>query len=215
MNEKIKILIADDHPLYREGIKQTLAKIECVISECSNGEEAIKLILEQKPDVAIVDLRMPVKSGLDVLSELAGGQNNAKIILLTMYENLNYFYQAVSFGAKGYLLKGNAVDELIPAVKEVFAGGVFVSVNLRNEIDSVHKKEYEHKALIFSINTLTEAEKKIVKLVGDWKTNGEIAELLSISKRTVENHRAHISEKLNLRGTHSLIRFAIQNREFF
>ena len=213
---KISILIADDHPLFRAGVKQTLEKLETAeIYEAEDGDKALQIIREIEPDVAVIDLRMPGKTGLDILSELYNSGVTTKIILLTMHKNVNYFYKAVSLGVKGYLLKETAVQDLVEAVKTVHSGGTFISSRLKALIESGKTDEYQNKLLIDSVNSLTSSERQIMKLLSEWKTNCEIADILFNSVRTIENHRANISDKLNLRGVHSLVQFAIENRELF
>jgi len=213
---KISILIADDHPLFRAGVKQTLEKLETAeIYEAEDGDKALQIIREIEPDVAVIDLRMPGKTGLDILSELYNSGVTTKIILLTMHKNVNYFYKAVSLGVKGYLLKETAVQDLVEAVKTVHSGGTFISSRLKALIESGKTDEYQNKLLIDSVNSLTSSERQIMKLLSEWKTNCEIADILFNSTRTIENHRANISDKLNLHGAHSLIQFAIENRELF
>ncbi len=215
-NNKISLLIADDHPLFRAGVKQTLEKLESVeIYEADDGNAALQIIKELEPDVAVIDLRMPGKTGLEILSALFESGTSTKIILLTMYKNVTYFYQAVSLGVKGYLLKETAVHDLIEAVKTVQRGGTFISNRMKDLIKSEKIDEFQNKLLIDSVNSLTSSEKQIMKLLSEWKTNCEIADILFNSVRTIENHRANISEKLNLHGTHNLIKFAIENRELF
>jgi len=213
---KISILIADDHPLFRAGVKQTLEKLETAeIYDAEEGDKALQIIRELEPDVAVIDIRMPGKTGLEILSELYNSGVTTKIILLTMYKNVNYFYQAVSLGVKGYLLKETAVQDLVEAVKTVHSGGTFISSRLKALIESGKTDEFQNKLLIDSINSLTSSERQIMKLLSEWKTNCEIADILFNSVRTIENHRANISDKLNLRGVHSLVQFAIENRELF
>ena len=213
---KISILIADDHPLFRAGVKQTLEKLETAeIYDAEEGDKALQIIRELEPDVAVIDIRMPGKTGLEILSELYNSGVTTKIILLTMYKNVNYFYQAVSLGVKGYLLKETAVQDLVEAVKTVHSGGTFISSRLKALIESGKTDEYQNKLLIDSVNSLTSSERQIMKLLSEWKTNCEIADILFNSTRTIENHRANISDKLNLHGAHSLIQFAIENRELF
>ena len=213
---KISILIADDHPLFRAGVKQTLEDLEQVeIYDAEEGDKALQIIRELEPDVAVIDIRMPGKTGLEILSELYNSGVTTKIILLTMYKNVNYFYQAVSLGVKGYLLKETAVQDLVEAVKTVHSGGTFISSRLKALIESGKTDEFQNKLLVNSVNSLTSAERQIMKLLANWKTNCEIADILFNSVRTIENHRANISDKLNLRGVHSLVQFAIENRELF
>ena len=214
--DKISLLIADDHPLFRAGVKQTIEKLEpAEIYEAEDGDKALQIIREIEPDVAVIDLRMPGKTGLDILSELYNSGVTTKIILLTMHKNVNYFYKAVSLGVKGYLLKETAVQDLVEAVKTVHSGGTFISSRLKALIESGKTDEYQNKLLIDSVNSLTSSERQIMKLLSEWKTNCEIADILFNSTRTIENHRANISDKLNLHGAHSLIQFAIENRELF
>ncbi len=216
VTEKISLLIADDHPLFRAGVIQTLEKLEPVeLYEAEEGNEALQKIFDIQPDIAVIDLRMPGKTGLEILSELYKSEVTTKIILLTMYKNVTYFYQAVSLGVKGYLLKETAVQDLIEAVKTVRCGGTFISNRMKALIESKKSDEFENKLLIDSVNSLTSCERQIMKLISEWKTNFEIADVLCNSVRTIENHRANISEKLNLHGTHNLIKFAIENRELF
>ena len=213
---KISILIADDHPLFRAGVKQTLEKLETAeIYDAEEGDKALQIIRELEPDVAVIDIRMPGKTGLEILSELYNSGVTTKIILLTMYKNVNYFYQAVSLGVKGYLLKETAVQDLVEAVKTVHSGGTFISSRLKALIESGKTDEYQNKLLIDSVNSLTSSERQIMKLLSEWKTNCEIADILFNSVTTIENHRANISDKLNLRGVHRLVQFAIENRELF
>ena len=213
---KISILIADDHPLFRAGVKQTLEKLETAeIYDAEEGDKALQIIRELEPDVAVIDIRMPGKTGLEILSELYNSGVTTKIILLTMYKNVNYFYQAVSLGVKGYLLKETAVQDLVEAVKTVHSGGTFISSRLKALIESGKTDEFQNKLLVNSVNSLTSAERQIMKLLANWKTNCEIADILFNSTRTIENHRANISDKLNLHGVHSLVQFAIENRELF
>jgi len=214
--DKISLLIADDHPLFRAGVKQTLEKLETAeIYDAEEGDKALQIIRELEPDVAVIDIRMPGKTGLEILSELYNSGVTTKIILLTMYKNVNYFYQAVSLGVKGYLLKETAVQDLVEAVKTVHSGGTFISSRLKALIESGKTDEFQNKLLVNSVNSLTSAERQIMKLLANWKTNCEIADILFNSTRTIENHRANISDKLNLRGVHSLVQFAIENRELF
>ena len=214
--DKISLLIADDHPLFRAGVKQTLEKLEpAEIYEAEDGDKALQLIREIEPDVAVIDLRMPGKTGLDILSELYNSGIATRIILLTMHKNVNYFYKAISDGAKGYLLKETAVHDLIEAVKIVYHGGTFISSRLKALLKSEKSDEFQNKLLIDSVNSLTSAERQIMKLLSEWKTNCEIADILFNSVRTIENHRANISDKLNMHGVHSLVQFAIENRELF
>ena len=216
-NKKLNIVIADDHPLFRAGVKQTISSIRGVniVGEAEDGIIAKKLIEETSPDIAIIDLKMPRKSGLEILAELSDSGCRTKIVLLTMYKNLHYFYQAISLGAKGYIVKETATNDLVLGIEKIRNNEIYVSNRIYQLLDVEKKNRSEYKAIIESINVLTQTERKILKLVGELKTNSEIAEILSLSKRTIENRRLRIGENLNLKGVHSLLQFTIENRELF
>ncbi len=217
MPEKIKIVIADDHPLFRAGVKQTLDAVEhfSVIGEAEDGEAALEIISREKPDITVLDVQMPKMNGLEVVAAIDEEQIPTKTILLTMFKNHNYFYQAISSGVKGYILKETAIYDLLKAVDAVYSGKTFISESLTCFMRAEVKPEIDSKLLSEAIHSLTDAEKRVLKMIADWKTNNEIAAELFISPRTVGSHRNHISEKLNLHGAHGLIRFAIENKELF
>jgi two-component system response regulator DegU len=217
MKTATKIVIADDHPLFLYGVKQLLESIENVViaAEFNSGGEVFSFIEKEKPDIALLDIRMPECTGLEIAEKISSSGIETKVVLLTMFKNLNYFYKAVSFGVKGYLLKDRAVTELYSALNKIISGDVFISPELQ---EMVLKKKLGYKseqALLNSLNSLTKAERNILKLLSQWKSTKEIADKLFISERTVSNHRNHISDKLNLKGTNHLVRFAIENKELF
>jgi DNA-binding NarL/FixJ family response regulator len=216
-NKKLNIVIADDHPLFRAGVKQTISSIRGVniVGEAEDGVIALKLINETLPDIAILDLKMPKKSGLEILTELADSGCRTKIVLLTMYKNLHYFYQAISLGAKGYIVKETATNDLVSGIEKIRKNGIYVSNKIYQLLDKEKKQRSEYEAIIESINVLSQTEREILKLVGTLKTNSEIAEIMSLSKRTIENRRLRICENLNLKGVHGLLQFTIENHELF
>ncbi len=214
---KKKIIIADDHPLFLYGVKQMIeesGKYE-IAGKFTSGENVFEFIESNKPDCAILDVRMPGCSGLEIVEKISDNGLPTKVVLLTMYKNLNYFYKAVSLGAKGYILKDTAAQELLAALEEIFNGGVYISKELRSQFENRKIDSYKQKMTMLAINSLTPAERNILKLIAEWKSTKEIAEELFISERTVSNHRNHISEKLNLKGANRLVRFAIENKELF
>lgn len=215
MEKTIDIIIADDHPVFRAGLKQIIESEPFlkVIGEAANGLEAINLINELSPDVAILDIRMPEKTGLQILGELAETNSSTKIILLTSFKNENYFFDSISKGAKGYVLKNDALINISKAVKEVAKGNQFLSPSLT---DLFIKKDKlpENKVFISEfISDLTKTECEVLKLIAEWKTNNEIAEIMFISPRTAGNHRTNISNKLNITGSNGLVKFAIENKD--
>lgn len=214
MQDKIKIIIADDHPIFRRGLSEIIELDEkCqIIGEASNGNEALKLLDKQECDIIILDIDMPEKNGFETAFYIQSKNINTKIIFLTMYNGKDIFNKAMKLNAYGYILKDSAVNEIIDAIKFVNNEKHFISPQLSEFL--VSKKEENSKGkneILFS--ELTQAERKILKLISQNKSSKEIAELLVVSPKTIENHRNNISQKLGLQGKHSLIKFAFENKE--
>ncbi len=213
MNE-ITLLIADDHPLFRSGVRNELERIDHfqIIAEAGDGNEALQLIKEHKPDVAILDFEMPGLNGLEIASHVADLNLNTAIILLTMHRDRKIFYKAIDMGINGYVLKDDAITDIIIAVKAVFAGRPFISDDLAEILIEKARSAQPDKDMVDKINQLTFSEKRVLNLVAELKSNQEIADALFISKRTVENHKVNISSKLGLDSSRKLLKFALQNR---
>ena len=202
------------HPIFRGGLRQIISADESIeiIGEADNGEKALEIIHELKPDIAVLDIDMPKKTGLDVIRELK--DSNTKIIFLTMYAEEDIFDEAMDFGIKGYVLKDSAVNDIIECILSVNEDNYYISpnvsnllVNRRNKSKNLIKKNPE-------LGNLTKTERNILRFISENKTSKEIAEVLFLSHRTVENHRTNISNKLNLKGSHSLLKFAIENKSY-
>ncbi|HMS65923.1 MAG TPA: response regulator transcription factor [Ignavibacteria bacterium] len=214
MKNKIRIIIADDHPIFRGGLKQIIEDendIE-IVGEAPNGRKALELIFEKKPDVAILDVDMPEKTGFEVLKELTKSDNSVKIIFLTMYKEENLFNEAMDNGIKGYVLKESAADDICECIRLVADGDYAISpliskflVKRMSLLDKLKKSKP-------SINDLTLTERKILKCISENKSSKEIADEFFISYKTVETHRSNISKKLELQGSLSLVRFALENK---
>lgn len=212
MTKIIKLVIADDHPIFRNGLRQILEadKNIDVIGEADNGDKALEIIAEKKPDIAILDIDMPKKTGLDVLRSMKG--LDTKVIFLTMYAEEDIFDEAMNLGIKGYVLKDSAVNDIIECIMSVANGDYYISPSVSNFFVNRRRKLNELKNSNPALDNLTPTEKKILKFISENKTSKEIAEVLFISPRTVENHRTNISNKLQLKGSHSLLKFAIENK---
>ena len=206
-----RVVIADDHPLFRSGIRTELESIEdlLITGEAGDGETVLKMILDQQPELAILDVNMPGLSGLDVLERLTETGAPTKVILLTMHRDRRFFLKALELGVRGYLLKDALVSEIRTAIKAVCQGQYYLSQELSGML---MEKVSKHRAMPDWKEKLTASELRITQLIGDLKTNQEIADTLFISKRTVENHRVNISRKLGISGTNALLKFAVQNK---
>ncbi|TJY34608.1 response regulator transcription factor [Pontimicrobium aquaticum] len=201
------IIIADDHPLVLKGLQGFLTeKNYNILGSATNGKEAYKLILKHEPDIAILDIRMPHLSGIEI-AELCNEKIDTKIILITFEKNGVFYHQAKQLNIYGYLLKEFALVEIENCLKSVIKGAPYFS----KEIEDQFPKEKE----IVNIDALTPSEKRILKLIANNKTAKEIAKILCISNRTVEKHKSHIIKKFNLESKHnSLSIFAKENEDF-
>jgi DNA-binding NarL/FixJ family response regulator len=214
MKNEIKIVIADDHPIFRNGLRQLLETVSNfrIIGEADNGEAALKLIGGAKPDVAILDIDMPEKDGFEVARALFAQTAAVEIIFLTMHKNKSLFNAALNLGVKGYVLKDSAMADLINAVKAVSFGQNFISSQLSTFLIERSRQADSLMQKTPAISKLTPTEKRILVLIGDYLTSKEIASELSISIRTVEHHRASIATKLDLKGSHALLKFALDHK---
>lgn len=211
MSPEIRIVIADDHPVFRRGLHMVISSDPTlkVVGEASGGTEAVSIIRTTQPDVAVLDIDMPDKNGFDVVCEVQTLPSVPKIIFLTMHSDEALFNGALDLGIQGYLLKDSAVTDIINSIKVVASGQIFISsvlspflVNRSRPADSPQ----EHKP---TIQDLTPTERRVLRLIAEDKTSKEIADLLFISPRTVDNHRAHICQKLNLHGPNPLLKFVL------
>jgi DNA-binding NarL/FixJ family response regulator len=215
MKVNVNIVIADDHPVYRKGLIQVIREeIENfkIVGEAANGSEALKMIIELKPEIAVLDIDMPLKNGFEVVREVNNLNGASRFIFLTMYKEEKIFDEALSLGAMGYLVKDSALNEISECLQTVYQGDYYISPSISGYLVNRLKKRDGMKSKQPSVNDLSITERKVIKMIAENKTSNEIAEILFISRRTVEKHRSNISEKLNLKGSYSLIKFAIENK---
>jgi DNA-binding NarL/FixJ family response regulator len=214
MAGRIKVVIVDDHPLFRRGLREVVeadARFD-LIAEAGDGNTALQLIQEQKPDVAALDVNLPGLSGLEIARKLQGKRLPTRIIILTMYKDEETFNRAMDFGVKGFVLKENAVEDILNGIAAVAKGEHYLSPSISGYLVRRRSRSDALAAKKPGLEDLTKAERRILKLVAENKTSREIAAELFISTRTVEAHRANISAKLELSGSHSLLLFALENR---
>ena len=207
-------MIADDHPLIRKGLRQVLeaeTNFE-VVGEAADGHQALSLITQHQPQIAILDVSMPGLGGFDVLAETRKLKLSVAIIFLTMHKDKNLFNKALDLGVKGYVLKDGVLDEIVEAVNAVAAGTPFVSSPLSGYLVQRMDRIGLLSKQVPGLNDLTSTEKRILKLVAQYKTSKEIADELHVHYRTVDNHRTNISNKLGLQGSHALLKFAVEHQ---
>lgn len=210
----ITIIIADDHPVFRSGLINIISKEHDIkiLGDADNGEKAYDMILELKPDIALLDIHMPKLTGLQILKEIKKTKTNVKTIFLTVYNDEDMFDEAMDNGISGYVLKDSAVSDIIECIRKVASGDYYISPSVSNFLINRRDKMKKLESNTPAINSLTKTELSVLKLIAEGKTSNQIAEEMFISPKTVENHRTNINFKLNLRGTHSLIKFAIENK---
>jgi DNA-binding NarL/FixJ family response regulator len=216
MTEEVTIVIADDHPLLRRGLRDVIGGNPRfrIVGEASDGEEAMRQFAALKPQVAIIDIDMPRLNGLEAIRALRQLPFLIKPVILTMYKEEDMFMAAMDLGAKAYVLKENAAIDILTALEKVAQGETFVSASMS---EAGRRRSERIQQLLLSkpqIETLTPSERRILKLVGEDYTSKEIADRLHLSVRTVDNHRQNICRKLNLHGTHSLLKFAFDHSAY-
>lgn len=202
---KTRVVIADDHPIFRVGLRHILEqenKYECL--EAEDGGKAQTLIMKHAPHIALLDIKMPVAGGLEVLQKTITRSPDTRFVMLTMYDDSKLIERAFDLGGHAYLLKENAESELTHCLSRVLSGHRYLS----NSIS--HSSINTLSATNENITQLTPAELRIIKFVSEFKTSREIANELNISVRTVQNHRHHINEKLQLNGSNALLHFSVK-----
>jgi DNA-binding NarL/FixJ family response regulator len=206
-------VLADDHALFRKGLRRILEEMPDlkVIGEAEDGLGLLNLLKELAPHMVILDISMPKVRGLDVIHEIKRTYPDVKILILSMHKDIEYLQQAMSSGADGYLLKEDADTELFSGIKKIRQGGKYVSPHLSEMLreDWVQLRRGEI-APGSEAQRLTNRERQVLKLIAEGKSNKEISDLLFISIRTVERHRANLMGKLDLKNTADLVKYAIQ-----
>jgi len=206
----IQILITDDHQIFREGIMNLLSDLPqiVIVGQAENGQEAIEKAKNLKPDIVIMDLSLPVINGVDAIRILHKELPETRVLVLSMHDDKHYIKEALEAGAYGYLCKNCTYDQLIEGVNMVYQGKKYLS----NKITEVLIHDYLTKEEKVCDNSpeLSERESEILKLKAEGKSTHEISDILFISVKTVGTHKKHILEKLNLKSTADLVKYAIQ-----
>lgn len=214
MREAIKILIVDDHPIFRRGLRQVIETDTQlnVVEEAENGLAALDLIKSLKPDVVVADVNMPQMGGLELARKIKEKKLPVALIFLTMHRDEIMFNAAMDLKVKGYVLKDNAITDIIDCIKTVAAGRRYVTPSLTEYLFSRKGKNAGFKEQSDTLNSLTKTERRVLRLIAEEKTSKEIGEILFIHSRTVDNHRTNICTKLDLHGTNALLRFALTHK---
>jgi two-component system response regulator NreC len=208
----LRILLGDDHALLRSGLKKILQERDSweVVGEAGDGRSAVQQALDLQPQVAILDIGMPLLNGIEATRQIMRRLPETKVLILSMHANEAYIVQALSAGAKGYLLKDSADTELVRAVESVASGRSYFSPAVSKVLLDDYVRRLAEKGIVDRYDSLSEREREVFQLIAEGHSNKEIATLLSVSPATVETHRAHIFEKLDVHNTAELVLYAVR-----
>jgi len=210
--KKLRILLADDHIVMRTGLRSLLERqpnLE-VVGESENGREIVDLVTSLKPDVVVMDVGMPVLNGIEATKTIVTQHPTTAVVILSMHVDESYVMRALKAGARGYLLKDSAPADLISAIQAVSQNKSFFSPKVSRILAEDYVRVLKQKGAVDSYDLLTSREREILQLIAEGKANKEVAAALNISPYTVETHRSHILEKLNLHNPAELILYAVR-----
>ena len=210
--EPYRVVLADDHGLFRAGLKRILREAAWleVVGEADDGLALLSLLKKRQPHLVILDISMPHLRGIEAICEIRAGHPEVKILMLTMYKEMEFVSQAMGAGASGYLLKQDAEAEIFAAIDAIRQGRTYVSRLLSSELAASFAQVCRGDRQVLFDEPLTPRERQVVKLIAEGKSNREVADVLCISVHTVERHRANVMRKLGLRKTADLVKYALQ-----
>ena len=199
-------VIADDHCMFRQAIRSLLEKEGFeIVGEAENGHEAVKLVTRHSPQLALLDYGMPMLNGSFAAAEILKRSPDTQVVLLTMYDDESFALDAVRSGVRGYVLKEQAAQELVAALRQVLSGSIYLSPNISESVVTALLSKKEQPS-----DLLTPREKQVLQLIAEGKTTKDIASLLHLSVKTAESHRSNIMNRLNVHNVASLVRYAIR-----
>ena len=202
-----RVVLADDHAMVRQSLRALLEREGFVVlGEAADGQEAVRLVLSESPDVAVMDISMPLFNGLDAAMELSSTCPKTKIILLTQHDEKPYVAQAMRCGVKGYVLKTQAANDLVQAIREVCRGQVYLSPGVSRAVVEAYSEPVRASDPPLSLR-----ERQVLQLIAEGKTSKQIATLLGVSAKTVESHRTNLMQKLDIHEIAGLARYAIRH----
>jgi DNA-binding NarL/FixJ family response regulator len=203
----IRIVLADDHVVVRQGLRALLERQGFeVVGEASDGREAIRLCQALHPDTVVLDLSMPLLNGIDAAYEITRAKMGAKLVLLTMHTEGQFVAESIRAGVKAYVLKTNACEELVQAIRSVCRGEMYLTPSISAIIVEAFLAKGKAPA-----TTITGRERQVLQLIAEGKTTKEVASILGISIRTAESHRSNLMERLNIHEAAGLVRYAVRN----
>lgn len=211
---KTRILLADDHGVVRKGLRFLLESepdLE-VVGEAADGHEAVEMAARLDPNVVVMDIGMPRLNGIDATAQIVKAHPQAAVVILSMHSDETYLVRTLGAGAKGYLLKDSAEEDLVRAIRSVSQGKPFFSPAVSKSLLDDYVRRLQQSGVTDSFELLTDREKQILQLLAQGKTNKEVAALLDVSTYTVETHRTHIMQKLNLHNTAEIVLYAVRKK---
>jgi DNA-binding NarL/FixJ family response regulator len=209
---RMRIVLADDHGIVRRGMRSLLDTepgVE-VIGEAANGREALKLLETLRPDIAILDVAMPMLNGIEVTAQAMKAMPDLKVIILSMYADESYVVRALTAGARAYLLKEATEEDLLPAVRAVAQGRSFFSPAISKILLTDYVRHLKQRGMEDTYDMLSDREKEVLQLLAEGKTNKEVAALLNLSLSTIETHRLKLMQKLELHNTAEIVLYAVR-----
>ncbi|HEY4362540.1 MAG TPA: response regulator transcription factor [Bryobacteraceae bacterium] len=209
---QIKIVLADDHTVMRSGLRLLLERQPnlTVVGEAADGREAVTLAAEQRPDVVVMDIAMPHLNGVEAARQIVNSNPQVAVVILSMHSDESYVIRSLKAGARAYLLKDSAEADLIEAIRAISAGKSFFSPAVRQLLKEDYMRKLDDMGAEDTYELLTTREREVLQLVAEGQSNKEVANLLNLSLYTVETHRTHILQKLNLHSVPELILYAVR-----
>ena len=202
----MRVVLADNHALVRQGVRALLERAGFEIAgEACDGQEAVAVVAEARPDVAVLDVSMPLLNGIDAARAIQQTAPGTRTILLTRHDEVQYVSEALRAGVKGYVLKNQSAPDLVQAIEHVGGGGIYLSPNISRALVDAYLGKAEAEA-----DPLTARERQVLQMVGEGKSTKDVARLLGISTKTAESHRARLMRKLDIHETATLVRYAIR-----
>lgn len=208
----MRILVADDHAIVRRGLKSLLEPESdlTIVAEAADGKEAMRLAEEHRPDLAVLDVAMPLANGIEVAAHLQTQERPPRIVMLSMHSDESYILRSLAAGANAYLLKDATDDELIPAIRAVAAGKPFFSAAVSAVLVEDYVRNLKSRGITDTFELLTTREREVLQLLAEGRSNKEVATLLDVALSTVDTHRGNLMQKLSLHNTAELVLYAVR-----